>query len=40
LILAAPSSPAKLGSVLRSPWGRGKRRKSIGVWEINLLLKR
>jgi hypothetical protein len=29
LILAAPSSPAKLGSVLRSPWGQGKRRKSI-----------
>jgi hypothetical protein len=30
LILAAPSSPAKLGSVLRSPpaGGLGKRRKS------------
>jgi hypothetical protein len=26
LILAAPSSPAMLGSVLRSLWGRGKRR--------------
>jgi hypothetical protein len=26
LILAAPNSPAELGSVLCSPWGRGKRR--------------
>jgi len=26
LILAAPSSPVYVATVLRSPWGRGKRR--------------
>ena len=31
LILAAPSSPAKSDPVLRSPWGRGKRRKSMNL---------
>ena len=29
LILTSSSSPDKSGSVLRSPWGRGRRRKSM-----------
>jgi hypothetical protein len=36
LILAAPSSPAELDSVLRSPWGRGKRRTEEKLNEVKI----